>query len=246
LPAGRDLGGDAAVLTRDMTPSLAPHRRAATDPAAPARAKARSRDARHGGALLGGARIGPNAIIQTAATLVDRVGAAEAAALLSATTPWRLDHLPTEMVDERDFSALMRGVLDHYSVVQAEAIMRESGIRTGDYLLRVRIPRLAQHLLGALPRRLGLRLLLSAITRNAWTFAGSAQFVVMHDARGVTAFELRGCPACRGLAGDRPVCHYYAATVEHLVSSIVARQARVREVTCEAAGGAACRFEIQL
>ena len=218
-----------------MTSSLAPQHR--SSPA--------GSPAGHG-AAPGGARIGPNAIIQTAATLVDRVGAAEATAILTAATPWRLDHLPTEMVDEREVTALMRGVAEHFTVADAEAIMREAGIRTGDYLLRVRIPRFAQRVLGILPRRLGLRLLLSAITRNSWTFAGSAQFEVVRDGEGTTTFSLRGCPVCRGQTAPAPICHYYAATVEHLVSTIVARHARVREVTCEAVGGAACRFEVRL
>ncbi len=197
-------------------------------------------------AAHGVARIGPNAIIQTVATLVDRVGASETTAILSAATAWRLDHLPTEMVDERDVTALMRGVVEHFSVVDAEAIMREAGVRTADYLLRVRIPGVAQRILGILPRRIGLRLLLSAITKHSWTFAGSAEFVVQRDAAGTTTFSLRGCPVCRGMTAHEPVCHYYAATVEHLVSTIVVRRARVREVACEAAGGPECRFVITL
>ena len=218
-----------------MTSSLAPQHRPSSA-AAPGGV----------GAVHGGARIGPNAIIQTAATLVDRVGAAEATAILTAATPWRLDHLPTEMVDEREVTALMRGVLEHFTVADAEAIMREAGIRTGDYLLRVRIPRVAQKVLGLMPKRLALRFLLSAITRNSWTFAGSARFEVARDGEGKTSFTLTGCPVCRGQTAPAPICHYYASTVEHLVSTIVARHARVREVTCEAVGGAACRFEVRL
>lgn len=213
-----------------MTASLVPHAHASPEASA----------------SHGVARIGPNAIIQTAATLVDRVGAAETTAILTAATPWRLDRLPSEMVDERDVTALMRGVAEHFSAVDAEAIMREAGVRTADYLLRVRIPRVAQRVLGLLPRQLGLRLLLSAITKHSWTFAGSAEFVVQRHRDQGTTFTLRGCPVCRGMTAASPVCHYYAATVEHLVSTIVVRQARVRELTCEAMGAASCRFAITL
>lgn len=192
------------------------------------------------------ARIGPNAIIQTAAALADRVGAAESNALLRASTSWTLDHLPEVMVDEREVTALVAAVMARHPGAAGEAIMRDSGVRTADYLLRVRIPRLAQRVLGVLPAGVALRLLLSAITRHSWTFAGSAAFAVERGADGVTRFSLTGCPVCRGLSATAPVCHYYAATVERLVRAIIAPLARVEEECCEAAGGASCRFRINL
>jgi divinyl protochlorophyllide a 8-vinyl-reductase len=192
------------------------------------------------------ARIGPNAIIQTAAALVDRVGAAEATALLQATTQWSLDHLPETMVDEREVTALVAAVMARHPGPAGEAIMCESGVRTADYLLRVRIPRLAQRVLALLPPRFGLRLLLSAITRNSWTFAGSATFSVERDPSHTTRFSLVGCPVCRGMSASAPACHYYASTVERLVRAILAPSAQVVEEECEAMGASRCRFRIAL
>jgi len=199
----------------------------------------------HGAARVS-ARIGPNAIIQTAATLVDRMGAAEATALLRASTQWSLDHLPEAMVDEGEVTALVAAVMARHPGPAGEAIMRESGERTADYLLRVRIPRVAQRVIALLPPRLGLRLLLSAITRNSWTFAGSATFAVERDAMHTTRFSLAGCPVCRGMSATAPACHYYAATVERLVRAIVAPAAVVVEEECEAMGAPRCRFRIAL
>jgi divinyl protochlorophyllide a 8-vinyl-reductase len=119
-------------------------------------------------------------------------------------------------------------------------------VRTADYLLRIRIPRFAQRVLALLPARLGLRLLLTAITRNSWTFAGSAAFAVERDASHTTRFSLTGCPVCRGMSADAPACHYYAATVERLVRAIVAPNAMVVEEECEAMGASRCRFRIAL
>ena len=48
--------------------------------------------------------------------------------------------------------------------------------RTGDYLLAHRIPKPVQALLKRLPAPLAARVLLAAITRHAWTFAGSGRF----------------------------------------------------------------------
>lgn len=194
------------------------------------------------------ARIGPNAIIQTAAAVAEFAGADEAAALL-ASTSWSLQRLPRHMVDEQEVSALMRAVADRFPGASGHRIARDAGERTADYLLRVRIPRGAQWLLARLPRRLSLRLLLGAIRRHAWTFAGSARFVVSgRDGAGGSdaTFSLIGCPVCRGRHATDPACTYYAATVERLVQAIVQPTASVREERCEALGHDACRFAIHL
>lgn len=193
-----------------------------------------------------GARIGPNAIIQTAAALRARHGDAVAEELLAESTPWRLDALPGAMVDENEVGALVRAVIARYPGHEGHAIMSDSGVRTAHYLLRVRIPALAQRVMRVLPRGIALRMLMSAISRHSWTFAGSAQFDVSRLTRNGGAFALISCPMCRGLAARAPQCHYYAATFEEIIRRIITRSAMVREVECEAAGGACCRFVISM
>lgn len=50
------------------------------------------------------------------------------------------------------------------------------GRLTASYLLANRIPKPAQIVLGLLPARIGLKLLLKAIGGHAWTFAGVGTF----------------------------------------------------------------------
>jgi divinyl protochlorophyllide a 8-vinyl-reductase len=191
------------------------------------------------------ARIGPNAIIQVAAALVQHVGAVEANAVMVAST-WSLQRLPTAMVEEREVAALMRAVAERFPGELGHRIVCDGGVRTADYLLRARIPAMAQWVLARLPARLALRILLAAIARHAWTFAGSARFIVAREGTGRMSFALGGCPVCRGRGAIVPQCAYYAATVERLVRVLISPVATVHEVQCEAMGDAACRFEIVL
>ena len=118
-----------------------------------------------------------------------------------------------------------------------------AGLRTADYLLANRIPSPVQRLLKLLPSRIAARILLKAISRNAWTFAGSARFSWKAGAPITLAFE--DCPLCRYDRSASPCCQYYAATFEGLFRNLIDADARVRETTCIAAGSDACRFEIR-
>lgn len=196
-----------------------------------------------GGAHPGG-RIGPNAITQMAAALdaalpADAVDALFAEAGLAAyrRAP------PARMVEEREVAVLHRVLRRRLDPALLAAAAREAGLRTGDYLLANRIPRPVQWLLRALPAPLAARLLLAAIRRHAWTFAGSGAFAARpgHPIR----LSIAGCPLCRGAALDRPGCGYFAATFERLFATLVHRRARVTEVACAAAGAAACVFEVR-
>jgi divinyl protochlorophyllide a 8-vinyl-reductase len=97
-----------------------------------------------------------------------------------------------------------------------------------------------QALLGLLPARLAAGLLLRAIARHAWTFAGSGAFQLRsgHPLR----VEIAGGPIARAGAADHPVCGYYAATFETLFRALVHRRTRVTETACEAMGAPACVF----
>jgi divinyl protochlorophyllide a 8-vinyl-reductase len=118
----------------------------------------------------------------------------------------------------------------------------EAGAATGDYLFAHRIPRLAQRLLRVLPAPLASRVLLKAITRHAWTFAGSGHFAAR--AGHPVIITIGDCAICRGARAAAPCCDCYSATFTRLFAELVHPHATAREVECIAAGAAACRFEI--
>jgi divinyl protochlorophyllide a 8-vinyl-reductase len=190
------------------------------------------------------ARIGPNALIQVAEALTADLG--EGAARLhfaGAGLAHRFAAPPSEMVPEGEAIRLHAHL---HAALGAEAhhVAREAGRRTADYLLANRIPKPAQAVLKILPARLSARLLLAAIGKHAWTFAGSGRFAAT-PGRPVR-FEIAACPLCREIAATpAPVCDYYAATFERLFRVLVAGNAVARETHCQAAGAEACRFEVR-
>lgn len=154
-----------------------------------------------------------------------------------------VDAPPGQMVEEREVIALHSAVRSRLTPEAARSIAHAAGLATGDYLLAHRIPRSAQIVLRALPASLASRLLLAAITRHAWTFAGSARFTARGGRR--TLFRLEDCPICRGAQSAAPLCEYYAATFTRLFSRLVHPRAEARETACIAAGAPACQFEVE-
>ncbi len=190
------------------------------------------------------ARIGPNAIIRVAAALVDGHGADVAARVFeTAGLAAYLRDAPGIMVDEDEVTRLQHALRAYLGDAAAAAVSREAGRLTAEYLLAHRIPRAVQRLLAILPPRAASRVLLAAISRHAWTFAGSGRFGVEHG--DVLVLSITGCAVCRGAHGDVPLCDYYTATFERLFRALVARSASVTEVACEGAGATCCRFEVR-
>ncbi len=152
---------------------------------------------------------------------------------------------PQHMVQEAEVRALHTVLRQTLGVPLAATVAREAGHRTALYLLAHRIPQPVQRLLKAMPARWAARLLLAAITRHAWTFAGSGQFAaqLVPQGRGVQ-LRIAHNPLCLGLHSDSPACDFYAATFEHLFATLVHRQARVHESACEACGSPACCFDV--
>jgi len=185
-------------------------------------------------------RIGPNILIQTAHALSDRLGRDVAARLVSRSTAHDLERLPQEMVEETQANALVRAVHEAYGLHFARSVMHESGRRTGDYLLAHRIPKPAQWLLPLLPNDMALRVLLTAIGKHTWTFAGSAH---VHITPGDPAvITLQHCPLCAGLRTTEPMCDFYAGTFGRLAQALLGPKGWAEEVSCEARGDSACRF----
>ncbi len=189
-------------------------------------------------------RIGPNAITRVAEVLRPQLGEGATALVFgrAGLLPY-LSQPPEQMVDEVEVTRLHRELRATIGSAAARAVAREAGTRTGDYLLAHRIPRPVQVLLGCLPAPLAARVLLAAISRHAWTFAGSGRFTA-HPGHPVV-LTLQDNPLCRGAALDEPACDYYAATFERLFVRLVHPASRVREVACEAMGAEACVFEIR-
>lgn len=189
------------------------------------------------------ARIGPNAIIRMAEALRIREGDAAATDVFAAAGLARYLHAPPgAMVDEAEVTALYAALHGRLDAGAARAAGREAGERTAAYLLAHRIPRPVQALLHVLPPMLASRVLLGAIRRHAWTFAGSGRFSVA--AGRPLRLAIAGCPLCRGLWTDAPACDFYAGTFARLFATLVSRRTVVREITCTARGDAACVFAI--
>ena len=188
-------------------------------------------------------RIGPNAIIRMADALEALEGAETCARIFAAAGLSRyLCNPPADMVDEHEVAALYRATWLGLAADRAARVASDAGRRTGDYLLENRIPKAAQRVLRFLPRRLALRLLLGAIGRHAWTFAGSGEFSYAFGA--APAITIRQSPLCLNLRLAEPACFYFAATFERIFQQIVAPSCTVREIACAAAGDEDCIFEI--
>ena len=194
--------------------------------------------------LAGGAagRIGPNAVIRLAEALETQVGAQLTREIFHAAGQARfLTTRPESMVDEHAVTTLYASLRSALSPAASAAAARRAGELTGDYLLAHRIPAAVRGLLRVLPRRLAVPLLVGAIRRHAWTFAGSGTFAATDDP---LTLSIAGCPICRGSASPHGVCDYYAATFERLFTVLVSPGCSVRETACEATGAPACVFEV--
>jgi divinyl protochlorophyllide a 8-vinyl-reductase len=188
-------------------------------------------------------RIGPNAITRVAEVLTLRGGPEGAHRLFKqAGLLHYLRNPPQKMVDEADVRQLHGVLRSALGVDGAADVARAAGERTAAYLLAHRIPKPLQAVLRHTPAPLAARVLLAAITRNAWTFVGSGRFSVQIGRPCV--LRITGNPLCRGLVAETPACDFYAATFQSLFVALVHPDSRVTEVACEACGDAECRFEI--
>lgn len=195
-------------------------------------------------ALAPAARIGPNAITRVAQALQDLLGAAAAQRVFErAQLAHYLAVPPSSMVNEAEVQRLHQALRAECDAAMVRRVARLAGERTGDYLLAHRIPRAAQVVLGALPSRLAARVLLMAIGRHAWTFAGGGIFTAQPGRP--LRLRIVHCPLCAGRTARAAVtqCDYYTATFERLLTRLVDRRIRVVEVRCEAVGDEACEFE---
>ncbi|MGP1352870.1 MAG: bacteriochlorophyll 4-vinyl reductase [Parasphingopyxis sp.] len=184
--------------------------------------------------------IGPNAILQLL-PVVERVyGASRLSAMLRRAL---IASVPDgeHMVPEGD-AARLHQLLRIQDPEAAPRIAAEAGRRTADYILAHRIPRIAQTALKILPASLAARGLSRAITRHAWTFAGSGTFRAVDP----WTFEIAHNPMISGERSAIPLCHWHAAVFERLYRALVCRTSICVETHCGAQDDSdICRFEIQ-
>jgi divinyl protochlorophyllide a 8-vinyl-reductase len=179
-----------------------------------------------GGTPNTGARIGPNAILQLLPVLDRRLGRTGRDRLLQGIA---LPPSDAGMWPEETCCAAHLAVWQ--GLPNAATVLAEAGQGTADYILAHRIPGLAKWLIRTLPAPLGARLLTAAITRHAWTFAGSGQFRVA--SRSPLVFEVAQCPMAFG-------GHWHAAVFQGLYRELVWPKAFV--VTSE--DGSVRRFAV--
>ncbi|NTV63236.1 MAG: bacteriochlorophyll 4-vinyl reductase [Oscillochloris sp.] len=195
-------------------------------------------------ATMHAARIGPNAIIQTIASLREVYAPDELPKLLVGGAEVYLSQLPHEMIPEEQFHALVKLLTPRLGTEQAGAILYRSGERTADYVRANRLPGPFRSLLGILPAQLGLRLLLIAISKHAWTFAGSGTFTF---GIGRTPWISIGTPIDHDTSAISAVlCRYYCGSFTQLLRQVVSQRIELRETSCQARGGNACVYQIVL
>jgi divinyl protochlorophyllide a 8-vinyl-reductase len=187
--------------------------------------------------------IGPNAITRMAQALSNRVGDELCAEIFSAAgISGYLKEPPTRMAPQSEVSRLHCETYARLGESRAAVVAWEAGLLTGDYLLANRIPLTAQRLLKLTPRALSARILVAAIARHSWTFAGGGIFSYAFDPH--LRLTIAGSPICLALHTQQPACHYFAATFERVFGEMLGPSLHVVESKCEATGASACVFDV--
>ncbi len=181
-------------------------------------------------------KIGPNSIIQTVAALEESFGKHEAETILRRIGQghW-IGNLPSEMTEESKFHSLVSAVEKEIGERKTAAILEEAGRRTAAYLLRVRIPGFFQNILKPLPPGLAFRLFLFAISKNAWTFAGSGEFSYTSGKNP----EIR----VRVTHPSKPVVgNFYLGTFEALLEELVNPNTRIKATIKQQESSILCSY----
>jgi len=194
--------------------------------------------------------IGPNAISQLQTALLHELGWTQTSKLFAAAGLLHyLQKSPEAMVDEREVARLHRQVRLHCQARQAKTIMATAGDYTGQYILANRIPSLVAWVLRGLPALWSAALLMQAIRKHAWTFAGSGSFSIARDARaqsGIITARVGRNPVVALDSSTVPICDWHVAVFQRLFRDLVSTDTMVTEKTCCAAGDEFCEFRIQL
>ncbi len=150
---------------------------------------------------------------------------------------------PDHLIPEARFVEVIDQLRERLPRERSEEVLGWGGALTAEYVARHRIGGAAKWLLRALPPRASLPLLLRAIRRHAWTFAGAGRFDFEGPFPGTLILE--DAPTCRRAQAGGHLCSYYQAAFEGLLS-LAAPGIQVRETECQALGADRCRFSITL
>lgn len=188
---------------------------------------------------MGEARVGPNAILQTMEALTD-VGGADLTRRIfgSAGLLPLLESPPEDMVPETWAFDLHRTIATELPEGDAARVAVDAGRRTGRYILENRIPAVARKVLRILPAPAAGPILLRAIERHAWTFAGSAEVSI--ETGTPMYFFIYDNPLAI------PGCSWHCAVFETLFRVLVSPHTRITHSCCCANGADACVFEIDI
>lgn len=172
------------------------------------------------------ALIGPNAVLQLAHVMEERLGTARTMTIIRKAG---LAGLPGDeaMIPEADAIAL------HHALAMCEPtlameLVRESGVRTADYIIAHRIPASAVWALRHLPASLAARALMVAIKSHAWTFTGAGQFVP----DGPWTFSINRCTARDWAEPPASLFAWYAAVFERLFQQVAAVDCACCDTSC--------------
>lgn len=144
------------------------------------------------------------------------------------------------MVSERDVVTLHKTVRTMMTKSQGDQCLWRAGERTVDYILANRIPKPLQVLLRLLPAKQASTLLLNAIAKNAWTFAGSGTFGFTTGKP--ATLTLTDCPACGEVYRPDERCLYYTATFQGLFQALAHPDARIEDDLSPSTNGRVRRF----
>lgn len=184
-------------------------------------------------------RVGPNAVIQLGAAVTAGCGRSAAERVYArAGHPALLDAPPGTMIDEAVPRALFRALWAEMGDQAAAALAFEAGRRTADYVIAHRIPRLVTTLLRCLPSRVAAPMLIRAIGKNAWTFAGSGHCVV--TPRPALRVEIAANPLAM------PGCAWHHGVFARLFEDLVSADVQIRVTASCWDGAPVCRFEFTL
>lgn len=187
------------------------------------------------------ARIGPNAILQLVPVLEEAAGPEITSHILAMAGVIELPDAGAGLMDEGPAARLHQAMRLELPDV-APRLAREAGRRTGEYILKNRIPLAAQRVLRLLSARLSAPLLARAVAKHAWTFCGSGQFRLLSS--WPVVFEIADNPVVRGERAREPLCHWHGAVFERVFVALCGADWRCREVCCCAQSAPACRFEM--
>lgn len=180
--------------------------------------RALPQDAREEGAL-----IGPNAVLQLADVMRERLDTSTYEAIMRDA---QIEELPSgdAMIPEAWAMSLHRWLAIHAPETCIE-MAREAGKRTADYILAHRIPAFARAVLRVLPARLASGMLMKAIRAHAWTFIGSGTFAP----KNAWDFTIDRSQADDALMPSDSIFEWYAAVFERLYRCLVHNKARCRD-----------------